>query len=229
MRVLVVEDERELADAIVLGLRGEGYAVDPAYTGIDGYVKARAYPYDVVCLDVNLPGMDGREICSRLRRPGVDGGPRILMLTARDGLEDRVAGLDAGADDYLVKPFRFEELTARIRALLRRDAGRSGAVLRVGGLQLDAARHVATSGGSRLELTPKEFALLRYFMTRPGEVLSEGHLLEHVWDENADPATRTVRVTVGNLRGKLLAAGARLIETVPGRGYRLREDGGEGG
>jgi DNA-binding response OmpR family regulator len=229
MRVLIVEDERELADAIVLGLRHEGYAVDPAYTGIDGFIKARAYPYDVVCLDVNLPGMDGREICSRLRAPGGDGGPRILMLTAQDALEDRVAGLDAGADDYLVKPFQFDELAARIRALLRRDAGQSGAVLRVGGLELDAARHVSRSGGTRLELTPKEFALLRYFMTRPGEVLSEGHLLEHVWDENADPATRTVRVTVGNLRRKLLAAGTRPIETVPGRGYRLCEDGGERG
>ena len=122
--MLVVEDERELADAIVLGLRREGYAVDPAYDGLDGYVKARVHPYDVVCLDVNLPGMDGRELCRRLREGDETRNARILMLTACDGLEDRVAGLDGGADDYLVKPFRFEELTARIRALLRRDGGR---------------------------------------------------------------------------------------------------------
>ncbi len=224
MRVLVVEDERELADAIVLGLRREGYAVDPAYDGLDGYVKARVHPYDVVCLDVNLPGMDGRELCRRLREEDETRSARILMLTACDGVEDRVAGLDSGADDYLVKPFRFEELTARIRALLRRDGGRSGAVLRVGSLELDAARHIATRRGAPLELTPKEFALLHYLMTRPGEALSEGHLLEHVWDANANPATRTVRVTVMNLRRKLEPLGPQPIETIAGRGYRLQED-----
>jgi DNA-binding response OmpR family regulator len=224
MRLLVVEDERELADAIVLGLRREGYAVDSAYDGHDGYVKSRVHPYDLVCLDVNLPGMDGRELCRRLRQTDEAAATRILMLTGLDDVADRVAGLDCGADDYLVKPFRFEELTARIRALLRRDAGRSGAALRVGSLDLDAARHTASRDGIGLELTPKEFALLRYFMTHPGEALSEGRLLEHVWDENADPATRTVRVTVGNLRRKLAARGAQPIETIAGRGYRLRED-----
>jgi DNA-binding response OmpR family regulator len=224
MRVLVVEDERELADAIVLGLRREGYSVDPAYDGLDGYVKARVHPYDLVCLDVNLPGMDGRELCRRLREGDETRSARILMLTGCDSVEDRVAGLDGGADDYLVKPFRFEELTARIRALLRRDGGRSGAALCVGSLELDAARHTATRRGAPLELTPKEFALLRYFMTRPGEALSEGHLLEHVWDENANPATRTVRVTVMNLRRKLEPLGPQPIETIAGRGYRLRED-----
>jgi DNA-binding response OmpR family regulator len=224
MRVLVVEDERELADAIVLGLRREGYAVDPAYDGLDGYVKARVYPYDLVCLDVNLPGMDGRELCRRLREAEETSGARILMLTGCDTVEDRVAGLDGGADDYLVKPFRFEELTARIRALLRRDVGRSDSVLRVGTLELDAARHAASRAGRELALTPKEFALLHYFMTRPGEALSEGHLLAHVWDENANPATRTVRVTVMNLRRKLDVLGPQPIETIAGRGYRLRED-----
>jgi DNA-binding response OmpR family regulator len=225
MRVLVVEDERDLADAIALGLRREGYAVDVAYDGDDGYVKARVHPYDVVCLDLELPGLDGREICRRLR-DGQSGGndPRILMLTARDGLADRIGGLDDGADDYVVKPFQFEELTARIRALLRRDAGGSGAVLRVGELEVDAARHHATRLGRDLSLSPKELALLHYFMTRPGEVLSEGHLLEHVWDENADPATHTVRVTIMNLRRKLAGPDeSQPIETVVGRGYRLRE------
>jgi DNA-binding response OmpR family regulator len=224
MRVLVVEDERDLADAIALGLRREGYAVDVAYDGADGFVKARVYPYDVVCLDLNLPGLDGRELCRRLRATS-DGerGPRILMLTARDGLGDRIGGLDDGADDYLVKPFEFGELTARIRALLRRGGGESGAVLRVGDLELDSARHIARRGGRDLALSPKEFALLRYFMSRSGEVLSEGHLLEHVWDENADPATRTVRVTVMNLRRKLAPDGeGQPVETVVGRGYRLR-------
>jgi DNA-binding response OmpR family regulator len=225
MRVLVIEDERDLADAIVSGLEREGYAVDAAHDGLEGYVKARVHPYDLVCLDLNLPGMDGRELCRRLREPGQPSGPRILMLTGCGEVEDRVAGLDDGADDYLVKPFRFEELTARLRALARRDAGRTGAVLRAGRLELDAARHSASAAGSPLALTPKEFALLRYFMTRPGEALSEGHLLEHVWDENANPATRTVRVTIATLRRKLAALGVRPIETIPGRGYRLREDG----
>lgn len=226
MRVLVAEDERDLADAIALGLRREGYAVDIAYDGDDAYVKARVYPYDVVCLDLNLPGTDGREICRTIRAQRNDGrpDPRILMLTARDGIEDRIAGLDDGADDYLVKPFHFRELTARIRALLRRDAGSSGAVLRVGDLELDAARREAERAGRSLTLTPKEFSLLGYFMAHPGEVLSEGHLLTHVWDENANPATRTVRVTIMTLRRKLVAAGGHQpIETVVGSGYRLRD------
>jgi DNA-binding response OmpR family regulator len=187
-------------------------------------VKSRVHPYDLVCLDINLPGMDGHELCRRLRETGDAGATRILMLTGCDDVADRVAGLDGGADDYLVKPFRFDELSARIRALLRRDAGRSGAALKVGGLELDLARHTASRNGLDLELTPKEFALLHYFMTRPGEALSEGHLLEHVWDENANPATRTVRVTVGNLRRKLASRGPQPIETIAGRGYRLRED-----
>jgi DNA-binding response OmpR family regulator len=149
------------------------------------------------------------------------------MLTARDTLEARVAGLDEGADDYLVKPFAFEELRARIRTLLRRDAGRSGAVLKVGDLTLDTARFEAFRGGRSLDLTAKEFALLRYFMSHPGDVLSQEHLLEHVWDEHADPFTNTVRVTVGTLRRKLTGdAGDQPIETVVGAGYRLRDQPG---
>jgi DNA-binding response OmpR family regulator len=168
------------------------------------------------------------EVMRRLRKDAGDVGvqaPRVIMLTARDRVVDRVSGLDEGADDYLVKPFDFAELTARVRALLRRDAGRSGAVLRVGDLELDASRHQAGRAGRRLALTPKEFALLRYFMSRPGQVLSQEDLLEHVWDENADPFTNTVRVTVMTLRRKLADAGPEQpIETVVGRGYRLRED-----
>jgi len=226
MRVLVVEDETDLADAVARGLRREGYAVDVAYDGDDALDKAAVNAYDVVCLDLNLPGTDGIEVVRQLRSP-VDARqvPRVLMLTARDQPVDRVTGLDEGADDYLVKPFDFDELKARVRALLRRDAGRSGALLRVGDLVLDTARHQALRGGRSLPLTPKEFALLRYFMSRAGQVLSQEDLLEHVWDEHADPFTNTVRVTVMTLRRKLADAGEdQPIETVVGRGYRLREE-----
>jgi DNA-binding response OmpR family regulator len=228
MRVLVVEDERDLADALAAALRREGYAVDVAYDGDDALVKARVYPYDLVSLDLNLPGTDGREVARALRNgERYDGAPppRILMLTARDGVEDRVGGLDDGADDYVVKPFELAELTARVRALLRRGTADSGAVLRVGRLELDVARHEARLAGQELPLTPREFALLRYLMARPGEVFSEGHLLTHVWDENANPYSKTVRVTVMKLRRKLERAGGEgAIETVVGAGYRLRED-----
>jgi DNA-binding response OmpR family regulator len=226
VRLLVVEDEQDLADAIAFGLRREGYAVDLAYDGDEALVKAAVYPYDLICLDLNLPGTDGREVCRRVvaaERPEGQSRPRVLMLTARDGLADRVRGLDDGADDYLVKPFAFSELNARVRALLRRDAVSATALLRVGDLELHSTRREARRGGRDLQLSPKEFALLRYFMTHPGEVLSEGHLLTHVWDENANPYTKTVRVTVMTLRRKLDEAGREQpIETVVGSGYRLR-------
>jgi DNA-binding response OmpR family regulator len=251
VRLLVVEDEVDLAEALARGLRHQGYAVDLAFDGEDALSHLAVNAYDLVCLDLNLPRVDGREVCRRLRTdpayaPEPDTpAPRVLMLTARDTVDDRVVGLDDGADDYLVKPFAFTELTARIRTLLRRDAGRSGAVLRVGDLLLDTARFEASIGGRLLDLTAKEFALLRYFMTHAGEVLSQEHLLEHVWDEHADPFTNTVRVTVGTLRRKLAGAasgvspgpdpdapvrddvgsdtpGRHAIETVVGVGYRLR-------
>jgi DNA-binding response OmpR family regulator len=224
MRVLVVEDEKDLADAIAGGLRREGYAVDLAHAGDEALVKARVYPYDLICLDLNLPGAGGREVCRAIRSEERRDGapqPRILMLTARATVEDRIAGLDDGADDYLVKPFELGELAARARALLRRPGDAGPAPLRVGSLELDPAKHEASQAGEALALTPKEFALLRYFMTRPGEALSEFDLLTHVWDENANPLTRTVRVTVMTLRRKL---GGEPIETVHGVGYRLREE-----
>ncbi len=226
MRILVVEDEPDLADALARGLRNEGYAVDVTGQGTDAIDRAAYTPYDLVCLDLGLPDIDGREVCRQLRSGDVmhDGspGPKVLMLTARDTLDDRVAGLDDGADDYLVKPFQFAELLARVRALLRRDVAGQGAVLEVAPLRLDAARHEAAVDGTPLELTTKEFALLRYFMLHPGEVLAAERLLDHVWDEHADPFTNTVRVTISNLRRKLAAAGGDgLIETVVGRGYRL--------
>ena len=222
MRVLVVEDEVDLASALATGLRREGYAVDLATTGADAVEKLAINDYDLVTLDLNLPDMDGRSIARRLRADG-DPGPRVLMLTARDALDDRVGGLDDGADDYLVKPFELKELYARVRALLRRDAGGGTAVVEVGRLRLDDARRRAAHADAALDLTTKEFALLRYFMTHPDEVLTTETLLEHVWDEHADPFTNTVRVTVSNLRKKLRVAGAAdLIETVVGVGYRLR-------
>jgi DNA-binding response OmpR family regulator len=224
MRVLVVEDEADLADAVARGLRREGYAVDVAYDGDEALDKAAVNAYDLVCLDLNLPGIDGIDVVRRLRADAAE-PPRVLMLTARDRTVDRVVGLDEGADDYLVKPFDFDELKARVRALLRRDAGRSGALLQVGDIELDSARHEARRAGRPLALTPKEFALLHYFMSKSGQVLSQEDLLEHVWDENADPFTNTVRVTVMTLRRKLADAGkGQPIQTVVGRGYRLREE-----
>lgn len=233
MRLLVVEDEPDLAEAVAKGLRRDGYAVDVALDGEAAIDRLSVNVYDLVCLDLNLPDMDGLELCRRIRndpflRPVEDEpAPRVLMLTARGSLADRVAGLDDGADDYLAKPFAFEELQARVRTLLRRDAGRSGAILTVDDLTMDTARFEVHRDGNAVDLTAKEFALLRYFMSRPGEVLSQEHLLEHVWDENTDPFTNTVRVTVGTLRRKLAQStgGSDLedqpIETVVGAGYRL--------
>jgi DNA-binding response OmpR family regulator len=223
MRVLVVEDEVDLARAIATGLRREGYAVDVANDGDEALEKLGYTEYDLVCLDLTLPKVDGTEVCRRIRRgETASSGARVLMLTARDGVNDRVAGLDEGADDYLVKPYAFAELTARIRTLLRRDAAKSGALLRVGDLSLDTARLIASRADRELDLTAKEFALLRYFMTRAGEVLSTEDLLEHVWDEFTDPFTNTVRVTVGTLRRKLSSGGEPpVIETLIGSGYRL--------
>lgn len=225
MRILVVEDEGELAEAVQRGLQREGYAVDVAADGDEALAKLSYTSYDLICLDLNLPGIDGREVARRVRNGEslAEEQPRILMLTARDSLEDRVEGLDDGADDYLVKPFQFAELAARVRALMRRDAGRSGAVLQVGRLELDAARHRATRDGRELDLTAKEFALLRYLMLHADQVLTAERLLEHVWDEHADPFTNTVRVTISNLRRKL--GDDQPIATVVGRGYRLSEEG----
>ena len=223
VRVLVVEDETDLADAVATGLRREGYAVDVANDGEEALEKLGYTEYDLICLDLTLPRIDGIEVCRRIRSGDTAStGARVLMLTARDGVTDRVAGLDEGADDYLVKPYAFAELTARVRTLLRRDAGRTGAILRVGDLALDTARMSATRGARELDLTAKEFALLRYFMAHAGEVLSTEDLLEHVWDEFTDPFTNTVRVTVGTLRRKLSAGGEPpVIETLIGSGYRL--------
>jgi DNA-binding response OmpR family regulator len=224
MRLLVVEDEEDLAEAVRLGLARAGYAVDVAADAAQAYDRLTVNAYDLMLLDINLPDANGFDVCRAIRRGEVpvESGTdlRVLMLTARGALHDRVRGLDEGADDYLVKPFALAELMARVRALLRRDSGGATAVLRYGPIELDAARHEASRAGAALPLTPKEFGVLEYLMTRPGHVVSAEELLEHVWDENADPFTQTVRVTVGTLRRKL---GGDAIETVVGRGYRLRE------
>lgn len=223
MRVLVVDDEVELAEAIARGLRREGYAVDVAHDGEEALEKAVLTPYDLICIDITMPRMDGRAVCRALRQdPPHESSPRILMLTARDEIADRVAGLDDGADDYLIKPFAFPELTARIRTLMRRDAASGGSVTRVGSIELDSATHTVSVDGEPVSLTSKEFAVLRYFIARPGQVISQEELLEHVWDENADPFTNTVRVTVGTLRRKLTRGDDEPpIETIIGAGYRI--------
>jgi DNA-binding response OmpR family regulator len=230
VRILVIEDELDLAEAVAKGLRREGYAVDVANDVAGAIDRLSVSAYDLVTLDLNLPDGDGLELARRIREdPALspfddEPAPRVLMLTARDGVGERVIGLDQGADDYLVKPFAFAELSARVRSLMRRDAGRSGSVLRAGDIELDTARFEATRQGRLLDLTAKEFALLRYFMANAGAVLSQERLLEHVWDENADPLTNTVRVTVGTLRRKLARDDdvEPPIETVIGAGYRLR-------
>jgi len=227
MRVLIVEDEEGLVSALRVGLQREGYAVDTALTAADAADRLAVNEYDVALVDVNLPDGDGLELARRLRvgelacQSGTD--LRIVMLTALGTLPDRVRGLDAGADDYIVKPFAFAELTARLRAVLRREIRGQSSILRVGDIRLDAARQVVHRGGREVDLTLKEFSVLRFLMTRPDHVVSTEQILEHVWDENADPFTQTVRVTVGTLRRKLTVAGEdQVLHTLVGRGYRLR-------
>lgn len=223
VRILVVDDEADLAEAIATALRREGYAVDVAQDGQSALDRLMVNEYDLVTLDLTLPDLDGREVCRLIRTDDrFDSTTRVLMVTARDAIEERVQGLDDGADDYLVKPFALQELSARIRTLLRRETSGDDAILSVGAIELDTATQLVTVGGTTVELTTKEFALLRYFMTNAGQVVSQERLLEHVWDEMADPFTNTVRVTVGTLRRKLgVHSSHELIETVIGSGYRL--------
>ena len=220
VRVLVVEDEVPLADAVARGLRRVGMAVDVAYDGDSGLEKALVTRYDVLVLDRDLPLMSGDEV---LRHLAADGAlTRVLLLTAAGGLADRVAGLELGADDYLTKPFAFEELVARVRALARRATPPAPPVLRgPGGLELDPARRTATRYGLDLDLTRKEFGVLEELLRADGAVVSSEELLERVWDENADPYTTTVRVTVMTLRKKLGEPG--VVATIVGSGYRVTD------
>jgi two-component system, OmpR family, response regulator len=223
MRVLIVEDELRMASLIRRGLTNEGLAADVAVRGADALWMAEAHDYDAVLLDVMLPDIDGFEVCRRLRAAGV--WAPVLMLTARDSVEDRVAGLDSGADDYLVKPFSFAELIARLRALARRGDAERPAVLVVGDLRLDPATREVTRGSTPIRLTAKEFALLETFMRRAGEVLSRLHLLEHAWDFAYDNRSNIVDVYVRRLRRKIDEPfERRSLETVRGAGYRLRRE-----
>jgi DNA-binding response OmpR family regulator len=221
MRLLVVEDELDIAHAVAKGLRQQGYAVDVAYDGEQGWKLAEVNEYDLLILDLNLPEMDGLELCRRLRasRPSL----LILMLTARSLPDERVTGLEQGADDYLVKPFYFAELTARIRALLRRDMRVRTPLLQFKDLKVDPTARVVWQDNHRLELTSKEFGILEYLLRHQGEIISQETLLEHVWDMQANPLTNTVRVHINSLRRKLedVAEMPRYIETIIGQGYRL--------
>ena len=220
MRVLVVEDEVKMAGLLKRGLEEEGYAVDLAATAPDAIWAGTENEYDAIVLDVMLPDGDGFEVCRRLRAAGR--WAPVLMLTARDAVQDRVAGLDAGADDYLTKPFSFSELFARLRALVRRGAGERPAVLRDGDLALDPASRRVIRGEAVIELTAKEFALLEYFMRRAGEVLTRTRILEHVWDFGYDGDSNVVDVYVRYLREKIdRPFGRDTIETIRGSGYRL--------
>jgi two-component system, OmpR family, response regulator len=225
MRVLIVEDEVKMAALLRRGLNAEGMSADVAIKGEDALWMAEATEYDAIVLDVMLPGIDGFEVCSRLRREGV--WAPILMLTARDSVRDRVAGLDGGADDYLTKPFSYAELLARLRALVRRGPIERPTELAVGDLRLDPATRVVRRGETEIDLSAKEFALLETFMRRPGRVLSRFELLEHAWDYDYENRSNVVDSYVRFLRKKIdRPFGVRSIETVRGAGYRLREDGG---
>jgi two-component system OmpR family response regulator len=223
MRVLVVEDEAKLAGLLRRGFVEEGHAADVAGTGDDALWRVAAIEYDAIVLDVMLPGIDGFEVCRRLRERGV--WTPVLMLTARDAVTDRVAGLDAGADDYLAKPFSFAELLARLRALARRGTVERPAVLEVGDLRLDPATRRAWRGRDEIALSAKEFAVLETLMRRPGRVLSRYELLERAWDSAYEHRSNVVDVYVRYLREKIdRPFGRSSLETVRGVGYRLRDD-----
>jgi heavy metal response regulator len=221
MRVLVIEDERELAVALKRGLTEQSYAVDVAFDGEDGLGLAEIEPYDLVILDVLLPKLDGFTVCQRLRASRRE--MPVLMLTARDAVDDRVAGLDSGADDYLVKPFAFRELLARARALLRRNGASRDPVLRIGDLEVDTVTREVRRAGRRIELTSKEYSMLEYFARYPNQVLSRTQIAEHVWDFDFVAMSNVVDVYVRYLRRKLDDNyEPRLLHTIRGAGYQLQ-------
>lgn len=223
MRVLLLEDDAELAEILLLGLRNAAYATDHAQSRAAAEQLLLTTDYDVACIDLGLPDGDGLDLIADIGRGQLYERPkRIIITTARDAVKQRVAGLDAGADDYLVKPFAFDELLARIRAVSRRN-DQFGPELTAGDVVLDPSAMTASRADRDLGLTPREFALLRYLMSHPGEVLSAEHLIEHVWDASVDPFTTSVRVIMSRLRQKLGRPG--IIHTVPGAGYRLEVDG----
>jgi DNA-binding response OmpR family regulator len=224
MRVLVVEDSRSLADVLVEGLRDQGMAVDAALDGLEAAAKLELNAYNVVVLDRDLPGIHGDTLCQMITEQ--DGRVMVLMLTAAGGPGERVSGLGLGADDYLAKPFHFPELVARIRSLARRQPSARGRILRGAGIELDPLRRTVTRDGRNLQLSVKEFAVLEALMSATPAFLSAEDLLEQVWDEQADPFTNTVTVTIGRLRRKL--GYPPVITTTPGVGYRIADQCGQG-
>jgi DNA-binding response OmpR family regulator len=222
MRLLVVEDEHKLASVLKRGLEEHGYAVDLAYDGDDGLAMTTAAPYDLIVLDVMLPGLDGFSLCNQLRAQKMH--MPVLMLTARDAVDDRVAGLDSGADDYLTKPFAFRELLARIRALLRRDGlSARDPMLKVADLQIDTVSHEVRRSGKLIDLTSKEYAILEYFARNPNRVLTRTQIAEHVWDFDFVSMSNVIDVYIGYLRRKLGDdSEPRLLRTIRGTGYQLR-------
>ena len=223
MRLLVVEDEKKVASFIKQGLEEEGYAVDVAWDGEKGLEMALDRVHDLLILDISLPKMDGLQVLKKLRQQRVN--IPVLLLTVRATIEDKILGLDAGADDYLTKPFAFQELVARVRALLRRRAEAEPALLQVADLILDPARRVVSRGGEKIELTAKEFALLEYFMRNPGRVLTRTLMIEHVWNYDFDTMTNIIDVYVAYLRKKVDSGREpKLIHTVRGVGYVLKAE-----
>ena len=220
MRILVVEDEIKLARALKRGLENEGYVAEAVHTGDDAVFWGTEQEFDAIVLDVMLPGKDGFTVCRELRAAGVQ--TPVLMLTARSGVEDRIGGLDAGADDYLVKPFAFGELLARVRALLRRGPAERTPEIVVGDIVIDPAAHTVTRAGAAIELSPREFALLEYLARNPGQVIRRGDLLDHVWSRDYDGLSNVVDVYVGYLRKKLEKPfRSKVIHAVRGVGYKL--------
>jgi DNA-binding response OmpR family regulator len=222
MRILVIEDERRLCSIIKRGLIEEGYAVDTSYDGEEGEYLAETTPYDLIILDIMLPKKDGIEVCQNLRLKRVN--TPILMLTAKDTVEDRVRGLDAGSDDYLIKPFAFNELLARIRALLRREGSSKSSELHIGNLIMDTLSREVWRGQRKIELTSKEYIILEYFMRHPNMVITRTMLEEHAWDYEFDSISNLIDVYIRRLRRKIDENGqTSLIQTVRGAGYRLKE------
>lgn len=224
MRLLLIEDEKKVADFVARGLRAERYAVDVASDGTSGWEMARGVDYDLIILDLMLPGLSGTEVLRRVRRQG--GNAAVLVLTARDGTNDKVENFEAGADDYLTKPFAFAELLVRVKALLRRPPATRSNVLRVADLEIDRLTQQVRRAGKRLELTAKEYALLEYLASHPGRVLSRTMIIEHVWDESFEGLTNIVDVYVRHLRAKVDDPHpVKLIQTARGVGYSLTEVG----
>jgi len=223
MRILVIEDEKKVADFIKRGLKEEGYAVDVASDGEDGYFQAEEIEYDLILLDLMLPKLDGVTLCRKLRQNGIQ--TPLIMLTAKDSIKDKITGLDSGADDYLAKPFSFEELLARIRALMRKGKNQQNTRLQVADLVLDLVGHKVWRGEEEIILTVKEYSLLEYFMRNAGTVITRTMIAEHVWDINFDTFTNVIDVYVNYLRNKIdKGREIKLIHTIRGRGYILKED-----